>query len=552
MIYTNKMKKDFEIIDSYSSFGRSKALKNSEMWGRISEYSCIDGSDSEKIYLYRHQTNKPICKCGSGAYLKFISYEKGYSIGCGRSCPVSIAQQTKNRVNSLISGGGVGFARKSIADKASATMQTIYGVSNVSKTECKKENMRNNNPMFLDGVKEKLFETNQLKYGTHCVLLNEEILGKINATNVDLYGVKNPGVLSIADALKIKQRYKYESFSVVYGITPLFGYDEYIGLNNEYEWSCNSCGTAFVQSLSSNRLWPTCEVCSPKVRSKLEDDVYSFFVALCEDTCRNERKIISNELDMFSPSKKFAIEVCGLYWHSEKFGRGENYHYIKTKECSDSGISLMTIFEDEWYDRGDIIRAYISNKLSGGNTRIHARNCSISVIDSLSAREFYEENHIQGFANSTIHIGLILDGVLMAAMSFSKPRAGVGKSTSGDFELVRFATKIGYNIPGGFSKLLSYFSKNNIGKVIYSFSDNRYSSGDVYRINGFEKSHDIKPRYSYLNPKTGKLEHRFKYTKFKLVEMGYDENLTEKEIMESIGFFRVWDCGKICWRYICK
>lgn len=540
------MEKDFEIIDSYSSFGRSRALKSSEMWDRISAHSQIDGSDSEKIYLYRNKMQRPTCSCGAG-HLKFISYEKGYSAGCGRKCPVTIALQTKNRTNSLIDGGGVGFARKSIADKASATILGIYGVSNISKTESKKESMRNKNPMFLDEVKEKLYETNMAKYGAHCVLLNESVLERIKKTNVGLYGVENPGSLNIADALKVKQRYKYESFSEMYGITPLFGCDEYLGINNEYEWRCNSCGNDFIQQLSSNRLWPSCDVCSPKIRSKLEDDVYSFFSSICDDVVRNERKIISNEIDMYSAGNKFAIEVCGLYWHSEKFGRGENYHYLKTKECADLGISLVTVFEDEWYDRGEVIRAYITNKLVGGNKRIHARNCSLLEIDSVTARRFYDDNHIQGFTNSTIHIGLMSGGELMASMSFSKPRIGVGKSTSGDFELVRFATKIGYYIPGGFSKLLRYFREKNVGKIIYSFSDNRYSDGLVYMKNGFKKSHDIKPRYSYLNPRSGKLEHRFKYAKFKLVEMGYDDSLTEKDIMESIGFFRVWDCGKICW-----
>jgi hypothetical protein len=133
-------------------------------------------------------------------------------------------------------------------------------------------------------------------------------------------------------------------------------------------------------------------------------------------------------------------------------------------------------------------------------------------------------------------------------MSFKTQSVGSGKHRAeGTYELSRFCSKRGHVVNGGFSKLLKWFKNEYTPVEILSYSDNRYSNGDVYARNGFELSGSVPPRYYYLNPKTGKLEHRFKYAKFKLVEMGYDSILTEKEIMESLGFFRVWDFGKKVW-----
>jgi len=42
-----------------------------------------------------------------------------------------------------------------------------------------------------------------------------------------------------------------------------------------------------------------------------------------------------------------------------------------------------------------------------------------------------------------------------------------------------------------------------------------------------------------------KREHRYKYTKQNLIKMGYDKDLTEKEIMESLNIPRFYDCGNL-------
>ena len=47
-----------------------------------------------------------------------------------------------------------------------------------------------------------------------------------------------------------------------------------------------------------------------------------------------------------------------------------------------------------------------------------------------------------------------------------------------------------------------------------------------------------------------KREHRIKYQKHKLIQMGYDKNKTADEIMLENNIYKIYDCGTI--RYTLK
>ena len=128
-------------------------------------------------------------------------------------------------------------------------------------------------------------------------------------------------------------------------------------------------------------------------------------------------------------------------------------------------------------------------------------------------------------------------------MLFSKPRLGVGSKYDG-YELTRFCNKLNTMVLGGASKLLNYFIKTYNPKEIRSYADRRWSNGDLYKTLGFVKIRINKPNYWYINGL--KRIHRFNCRKSKLGDMGYTiTNKTEKAIMESIGYLRIYDCGTI-------
>ena len=114
-----------------------------------------------------------------------------------------------------------------------------------------------------------------------------------------------------------------------------------------------------------------------------------------------------------------------------------------------------------------------------------------------------------------------------------------------EWELIRFCNKKNTNVLGAASKLLKYFIKNYQPKHIYSFADNRWSTpkNNLYNILGFTLTKESKPGYWYTKNFTERI-HRFNFNKQKLKKLGFDiDNQTEHEIMNSIKYYKVWDCG---------
>ena len=97
----------------------------------------------------------------------------------------------------------------------------------------------------------------------------------------------------------------------------------------------------------------------------------------------------------------------------------------------------------------------ILNRLNKSNI-IYARKCIIEEIDDNKyIKKFLNENHLQGYVNSSIKIGLFINNELISLMTFGKSR-----DRKNNMELLRFCNKINYSVVGGFSKLLKYFSNN--------------------------------------------------------------------------------------------
>jgi hypothetical protein len=133
-------------------------------------------------------------------------------------------------------------------------------------------------------------------------------------------------------------------------------------------------------------------------------------------------------------------------------------------------------------------------------------------------------------------------------MTFGKNRVCLGaKSKDKEYELIRFCNKLNTSVVGGASKLFSYFINNYDVDKIVSYCDIRYATGNLYEKLGFNFVHQSKPNYFYT--KGGKRFNRFSFAKHKLVNMGYDKNKTERQIMLDLGYNRIYDCGckKFVW-----
>lgn len=242
------------------------------------------------------------------------------------------------------------------------------------------------------------------------------------------------------------------------------------------------------------------------------------------------------ELDIFVPEKNFAIEYCGLYWHSSVY-KDRNYHFHKYQKCREAGVKLYTIFEDEWLRRREVVL----QRLLPPKETIFARKTDFVEISKKEAWAFEDAHHLQGRSprSSSYHVGLKYKGSLVATMSF-----GAHHRNSKDYVLQRL-TFSNVRVQGGVEKMLK--NANLPQQPIITWSDNRWSWGEVYRKVGFVQTGVISPDYSYCT--TGPGPERFSKQSLKKTEEERLTGKTELELRTEQGFYRVYDCGKIRWEY---
>lgn len=342
---------------------------------------------------------------------------------------------------------------------------------------------------------------------------------------------------SFVTSAKEKHNNKYDYTETVYtGIRnklkikcPLHGLFEQVAY---YHTAGNGCPTCGKISLNPN------SVSGPEI------EIYNFVKSLVPDTEQSNRTVLTHqtELDIYCPSKKFAIELNGIYWHSSRSTttdyKRSKQHLSKTETCVAQGIQLLHIFDSEWKYKKNICKSMICQKL-GMSDRVYARKCTIANVSPEEARAFQEATHLQGFTGASVYLGLYYNTELVALASFGKPRY-----SKTDFELIRFSSKLNTTVIGGFSKIISYFCQQNKNCSIISYANRRWSEGNVYLKNGFKLSHVSEPCYFYTSDHETLL-HRSSFMKSKLKSKleNFNPNLTEVENMYANKYSRIWDCG---------
>ena len=322
------------------------------------------------------------------------------------------------------------------------------------------------------------------------------------------------------------------------------------GIKNPVEIICPIHGS-FMQTPESHLKGSGCSICG-KVESSAERELYEYVCKLVgkENVRHNDRTVLNgSEIDIYIPSLKIGIEYNGVIWHSEKFGKGKNYHLSKLELANKKGVELIQIFEDEYVHNKKIVLNKLKHLLqcNYNSQKINARSCTVSIIDRKEAKSFLEDNHIQGFGKSTVHIGLMCDKELVAVMSFRR----IIKD-SDEWELTRFASDNNFIVRGAGGKLLSFFIKNFNPSSIKSFADRRWTvkaDDNLYTKLGFTLDEILDPDYRYVLKSNPERIHKFNFRK-KLLnkKYGLPLTMTESEMAKEIGAFKIWDCG--LFRYV--
>ncbi|MCF7924313.1 MAG: hypothetical protein K9L64_04300 [Candidatus Izimaplasma sp.] len=326
-------------------------------------------------------------------------------------------------------------------------------------------------------------------------------------------------------------------------------------LNSGYfTLECNKCNHIDRYELNSGRAFKYihCKNCESYCQTQRE--IYNIVKQRCPDAIFNDRSL-GFEIDIYIPSKKIGIEYHGLYWHRESDRIDKNYHKNKYLKCKEHNIRLIQIFEDEWMTKSDIVINRLKYILGvTNNYKLHARKCEIREINNTLKDKFLEKYHIQGKDKSSIRLGAFYKNRLIAIMTFGNTRKALGhKSNVNEYELIRFATIAHFNINGIGSKLFQYFIKRYNPSVIISFSDIRWNTGKFYEIIGMKLDHISKPNYWYFNKQNMfKRYHRFNFRKqlLKYKLNNYNNDLTEWQNMQLNGYYRIWDCGNLVFKWM--
>ncbi len=474
----------------------------------------------DKLYLDQHDmTEMPVCPvCGKPVPL--ISLFQGYRRYCCSACSNkdSVKQQ-----------------------HIQETMLKRYGATHALK---------------IDKFRDKFKNTCIEKFGTDNPTKNKEILKKAQDTTVRLYGAHGSASPILRErAIKAHQQNRLKK-----QIIP-----NHIGFTEDGKWiikcneSCEGCTDHTFAIRSGNyfdRMRLGHILCTKKnpidhdriSNTYLEQKIHEWLKEASVDFECNNRKIISpKEIDLYIPSKHIGVECNGCFWHSDK-NVPIKHQYNKWKLCRDQDIQLLTLWEDWFRNKPEIVKSLILSKLGIYQNKIGARKCIIKEVDSHTAQVFLDANHIQGACRSKIRLGLYKDDELVSLMCFNKrSRLSGSQKMIDEWELVRFCNKLNMSIVGGASKLFKFFIYNYTPKIVVSFASNDISDGGLYRKLGFEEG-SVSVSYWYLDGMTR--YHRSSFSKDAIIRKGWKDNKegwTEDDVTKEHGLLKIWDSGTTKW-----
>lgn len=521
------------------------------------------------LYHYCHNLLNPILCKNCNKKTKFISFNKGYNKYCSKKCVMSdkdvIKKRNQNSLKTNMSKYGVDNPMKvdNIKNKVKKNNLKRWGCEYYTQTdEYKNKMILINNEKWgvdwyqqSDNFKEKSKEKYLEKFGVEHHMKDKKTINKIKKLNVEKWGVDN--FTKTESYKKIMLNY-YRSNDFFENIKSQKlkrskkEIDYYSNYNKKYKLidiendtlilKCTDCFENFsinkqlyyLRNKSNQICCTICNKTSSKNVSYGEKELYNFIKGIYDD------EIIENykdkyEIDIYLPKLKLGFEFNGLWFHSENY-KEKGYHQYKKFFFNERGISIMNIWEDDWIYKNDIIKSMISYKLNKNIVKIGARKCNIGIVDNETSKRFLNDNHIQGYVNSSIKIGLFYNNELVSLVTFGKSR-----NRSNELEILRFCNKKNTSIVGGFSKLLKYFLYNYEFEKLITYADISHSDGYLYIKNGFKYEKTTEVGYYWC--KNGLKYNRFNFRKSNLVKQGFDKNKTESEIMHERGYYRLYNCG---------
>lgn len=435
------------------------------------------------------------------------------------------------------------FGSKEIQEQIRKTNMEKYGVEYCSQREDVKEKViatclerfGTEHPSQSDEIKFKMKETSVENYGVAYPSQNKAVKEKTKKTLQDRYGVSSPfqlpGIMEKSNATQM-ERYGVDHYwardakritetgqpvNEWYALLPdpkptygafLFSYKGQLEVP-----------LAELETIMSNyrNHKSTLEVLTEKV---LGISVYN----------RKPAEISVNYRPDFKLNETVYVNVDGLYWHSEN-QKDKNYHLNLRKEFEKNNLIMFQFREDEVFNKPNIVKSIVSNKLGKCSIKLMARKTTIKTVSQLEAKVFLNENHLMGSVNAR-HIGLHdKEDKLVAILSYKRRKNAMN--------IERYCSLVNCSISGGFSKLISYLENNCLTPEIteiHNWVDLRYGTGVHLLTKEFTQRTETLG-WSWTNGAST-------FNRLKCRANMDARKLPEKKHAEELGWYRIYDAGQ--------
>jgi len=321
-------------------------------------------------------------------------------------------------------------------------------------------------------------------------------------------------------------------------------FTSYASIKDKMHVVCNKHGD-FTQEISSHLKGSGCPKCWRYGGSVGEKDLGDFIESLDIDVVRNSRSMMpdlcngKHEIDILCPEQKIAVEYNGNIWHSSKFigiKQARKIHINKFNHMANIGYRLVFVRSDEWLEKRHIVESIITNALGQTTGRIMARKCTISVVPLKQWQAFVNNNHIQGACGCKYKLGLYFNGELVST---------IGVAANGN--MVRYATKLGYVVIGGLSRLIKA-----LGVPLFTYCERRLFSGRGYEAAGFVRGCISPPDLSYVKKDLWSNRRMFQKSIQAKTFPDFDPHLTEAVNAANHGWHQLYGCGHIKYTWVPK
>lgn len=268
-----------------------------------------------------------------------------------------------------------------------------------------------------------------------------------------------------------------------------------------------------------------CPKCFPS-GSLLQIKIAKWIESLGFNVMVNVRGIIGRqELDIYVPEKKFAIEVNGLFWHNEQSGKGKDYHEIKTDLATMYGIKLIHVFEDEWNEKNDAVKSMIMSSLGVITSKIDSSECSMREITLDECLTFFEKNCVEEVViGNECYVLIDENERIVSAISLNV------HSKNDRLEILGMCHLLNHEVIGGSQKLINsvveHARKNGFSGVSVKI-DKRFGEGSEYESIGFKLKMTTSPKFWWTDKKK-----RFDQSTYR-----------EDELPNDSSIVKIWGCS---------